>query len=79
MRVWRRDAVGSRQTQAFIDVTSKQGAVEVGGGPWWSTWSAQVILALMTHNVESSRYFTSVHMALEHVFGAYDTLVTCEA
>lgn len=43
MRVWRRDASGSRQPQAFIDLTSKQGAVEVGGGPWWSAWSAQVI------------------------------------
>ncbi|CAL5225421.1 g8236 [Coccomyxa viridis] len=41
VRVWRRDANGSRQPQAFIDLTSKQGAVEVGGGPWWSTWSAQ--------------------------------------
>ncbi len=42
MRVWRRDANGSKQPQAFIDIASKQGAVEVGGGPWWSTWSAQV-------------------------------------
>jgi len=42
MRVWRRDANGSRNPEPLFDLNTKCGAVEVGGGPWWSTWSAQV-------------------------------------
>ena len=44
LRVWRRDASGARLQELLCDLSSKHGAVEVGGGPWWSTWSAQVIL-----------------------------------
>ena len=43
LRVWRRTAEGASQQELLCDLSSKRGAVEVGGGPWWSTWSAQVI------------------------------------
>ncbi|CAK0735183.1 hypothetical protein CVIRNUC_000540 [Coccomyxa viridis] len=41
LRVWRRVANGAQQQELLCDLSSKRGAVEVGGGPWWSTWSAQ--------------------------------------
>ena len=42
LRVWRRVANEAQQQELLCDLSSKRGAVEVGGGPWWSTWSAQV-------------------------------------
>ncbi|EIE26754.1 tocopherol cyclase [Coccomyxa subellipsoidea C-169] len=41
LRVWRRDSAGVRRTEPLIDLHTNDGAVEVGGGPWWSTWQAQ--------------------------------------
>lgn len=34
-----------RQGTPLFDLTTSSAAVEVGGGPWWSTWKAQVGLA----------------------------------
>ena len=41
VRVWQRARDGVRQGAPLFDLTSTAGAVEVGGGPWWSTWKAQ--------------------------------------
>ena len=74
MRVWRRDANGSRQPRAFIDVTSKQGAVEVGGGPWWSTWSAQVSCSLAAYTGSVQAKFAQLHVALGPALGVCHAL-----
>lgn len=42
LRVWRRDSAGVRSAAPLFDLRTNAGAVEVGGGPWWSTWQAQV-------------------------------------
>ncbi|CAL8467097.1 g6633 [Coccomyxa elongata] len=41
LRVWRRDSAGVRSAMPLFDLHTDAGAVEVGGGPWWSTWQAQ--------------------------------------
>ncbi len=41
VRVWQRTGEGGRQGAPLFDLRSADGAVEVGGGPWWSTWRAQ--------------------------------------
>lgn len=50
LQVWRAGD-RARGSPPLIDVTSdgKSGAVEVGGGPWWSTWSVE---AKMTEPVK---------------------------
>lgn len=40
LRVWRRRAGGARG-QLLLDAMSSSAALEVGGGPWWSSWSAR--------------------------------------
>ncbi|KAK9823665.1 hypothetical protein WJX72_004524 [[Myrmecia] bisecta] len=40
MQIWQLDANNIRRGTPMLDVTSSSGAVEVGGGPWWSTWQA---------------------------------------
>ncbi len=42
LRVWRHDSAGVRNAVPLFDLHTDAGAVEVGGGPWWSTWQAQV-------------------------------------
>lgn len=37
LRVW---DLQRSPTEPWIDATSTSGALEVGGGPWWSTWQA---------------------------------------
>jgi tocopherol cyclase len=39
--VWEKDRAGVRRAAPLIDLETKCGAVEVGGGPWWSTWKAE--------------------------------------
>ncbi|GLC34906.1 hypothetical protein PLESTF_000216600 [Pleodorina starrii] len=40
LRVWRR-AGGAKQGPPLVDATSTTAALEVGGGPWWSSWRAR--------------------------------------
>lgn len=42
MRVWQRDGSGERVAAPLIDARSAACAVEVGGGPWWDSWRAEV-------------------------------------
>ncbi len=42
MRVWERDGSGTRSAAPLIDARSATCAVEVGGGPWWDAWRAEV-------------------------------------
>ena len=42
MRVWQRDGRGERVAAPLIDARSAACAVEVGGGPWWDSWRAEV-------------------------------------
>eukprot|EP00195_Chlamydomonas_chlamydogama_P014697 CAMPEP_0202899352 /NCGR_PEP_ID=MMETSP1392-20130828/7616_1 /ASSEMBLY_ACC=CAM_ASM_000868 /TAXON_ID=225041 /ORGANISM="Chlamydomonas chlamydogama, Strain SAG 11-48b" /LENGTH=470 /DNA_ID=CAMNT_0049585515 /DNA_START=249 /DNA_END=1661 /DNA_ORIENTATION=+ len=45
LRVWRRTAGSSTSsTTPFIDVSSNTAALEVGGGPWWSSWAARAAM-----------------------------------
>uniref|UniRef100_A0A7S3VSV1 Tocopherol cyclase n=1 Tax=Dunaliella tertiolecta TaxID=3047 RepID=A0A7S3VSV1_DUNTE len=42
LRVWKRGSPpGSASDVPYIDATSRTAALEVGGGPWWSAWSAK--------------------------------------
>jgi tocopherol cyclase len=47
MRVWERGPSGRRGATPIVDCTSQghSGAVEVGGGPWWSTWKGNAAMA----------------------------------
>ena len=47
MRVWERNSKGQLTNPPIVDCTSQgsSGAVEVGGGPWWSTWRGQAAMA----------------------------------
>eukprot|EP00873_Tetraselmis_striata_P022254 jgi/Tetstr1/442518/TSEL_030616.t1 len=40
LRIWERDVFGMRKPIALVDATSTSAALEVGGGPWWSSWKA---------------------------------------
>lgn len=42
MRVWQRDGSGARAGEPLVDARSASCAVEVGGGPWWDSWRAEV-------------------------------------
>jgi len=41
LRVWQVDSAGRRSASPLVDATSTTAALEVGGGPWWSAWSAR--------------------------------------
>jgi tocopherol cyclase len=47
MRVWERGPSGRPSAVPIVDCTSqgRSGAVEVGGGPWWSTWKGKADMA----------------------------------
>jgi tocopherol cyclase len=40
VRVWLKNSAGVRGAAPLFDLRTAAGAVEVGGGPWWSTWQA---------------------------------------
>lgn len=45
LRVWRRSSGGADQTNPpLLDLTSDNGALEVGGGPWVGEWSARAAM-----------------------------------
>ena len=37
--IWKLDATGIRAGPPIVDATSSSAAAEVGGGPWWDSWS----------------------------------------
>ena len=39
LRVWRLKPSGIRDGDPIIDERSSTAAVEVGGGPWWGSWT----------------------------------------
>lgn len=43
MRLWEaaEGAPEGSPGKLLADVTSDRAAVEIGGGPWWSTWTSQ--------------------------------------
>ncbi|GBF94640.1 tocopherol cyclase [Raphidocelis subcapitata] len=41
LRLWQVDSAGRRSASPLVDATSSTAALEVGGGPWWSPWSAR--------------------------------------
>jgi tocopherol cyclase len=42
LQVWRRDAgfIGFGRGEMIVDAISSTAALEIGGGPWWTGWSA---------------------------------------
>lgn len=47
IRVWEKGPAGQRAATPIVDCSSEgsSGAVEVGGGPWWSTWRGKAAMA----------------------------------
>ncbi|EFJ42521.1 hypothetical protein VOLCADRAFT_42287, partial [Volvox carteri f. nagariensis] len=41
LRLWRRVGGAKQGGPALVDATSTTAALEVGGGPWWSSWRAR--------------------------------------
>ncbi|KAL6747380.1 tocopherol cyclase-domain-containing protein [Haematococcus lacustris] len=44
LRVWLRGMRASGAAQPLIDASTTSAALEVGGGPWWTTWSAKAAM-----------------------------------
>ena len=44
LRVWHKQRDGS-QGSLLVAATSTQGALEVGGGPWWQRWKEKAEMA----------------------------------
>jgi len=44
LRVRRMDGPGGAPGTVVVEATSRDAALEVGGGPWWETWESQAVM-----------------------------------